>query len=175
MNKKLVQVFLTILAAAAMVQCGGPVASEGTCRSGICVNLELLEPIRLDAPVTVVITVETEEDIPGLGVYLRFSDPDIQVEGERMWEELNAQADTPLQFSTIIRFPKEGNFIVIADAHDPHRGLTVRDGFTLEITQLGATTTFGPMTREPAPLAVCRRDGFPPNPICGTIATIEQI
>jgi len=110
----------------------------GKCRHGVCIDLELAEPIGWNEPVTVTITVETEEDIQGLRVRLWFSDPDVLVEGEREWV-VDAKAHTPMQFSTTIRFTEEGYYSVHAGAQDFVGELLVQDAKDVRITTLGGT------------------------------------
>ena len=56
---------------------------SGNCHNGVCVHLELAEPVSMGAPIPVTITVQTDQDESRLSVSLGFSDPDITVEGER--------------------------------------------------------------------------------------------
>lgn len=131
---------LFVLLLLAVVSACSSTPGGGKCQGGLCVDVELAEPIGWNEPVPVTITVETEEDIPDLVVYLGFSDPDIVVvEGERKWV-VDAKAQTPVRFSTAIRFPlREGYYDVIASAHDHRIGLVVRDYVPVRITALGGT------------------------------------
>lgn len=112
----------------------------GRCEGGLCIDVELAEPIRMNEPVPVTITVEsTEEDKQGLKVSLWFSAPDIQVDGEREWV-VDLKAHTSMQFSTTIRFPaREGSYDVIAGVLDYQHGRMVRDYVPVRITLLGGT------------------------------------
>jgi parallel beta-helix repeat protein len=124
------------------------------------VDLELVEPIFLNEPVEVTITVETEEDILGLTIAAGSIDPTILVEGEHKWV-VNAKAHTPLQLSTTIRFTKEGYFNIHGSAYDPRKGSGVRDVERVRITPLGGTVN-PPPEREPGTPAPAKRLDTPP-------------
>jgi hypothetical protein len=161
MKAKVIRICLIALMATAIAGCGGPSAPGGRrCRGGICVDLELVEPIFLNEPVEVTITVETEEDILGLTIAAGSIDPTILVEGEHKWV-VNAKAHTPLQLSTTIRFTKEGYFNIHGSAYDPRKGSGVRDVERVRITPLGGTVN-PPPEREPGTPAPAKRLDTPP-------------
>jgi len=92
----------------------------------------------MNESVPVTITIQAErEDFPGLRVSLWFSDPDIQVIGESEWT-VDVEIHKTVQFSTTIRFAKEGYYTVHAGALD-HHGRMIQDYVPVRITALGGT------------------------------------
>ena len=70
MKSKSAFLFLVISLTLSMVSCMGGSSLRGRCENGICVKLEVSEPIRFNEPVTLTITVSSEKDIQDLGVSL---------------------------------------------------------------------------------------------------------
>lgn len=144
---------LLLITSSILPACSSP--GTGKCEGGLCVDLELTEPIRMNEPVPVTITVESrEEDKQGLKVSLWFSAPDVQVDGESEWV-VDLKARTSIQFSTTIRFPaREGHFLVYAGALDYQYGRMIIDSVPVQLTLMGGTLNPSP-EREfgtPAPL-----------------------
>lgn len=116
---------------------GCSVSGSGQCEGGICVDVELTEPVYIDEPVEVTITIETNADMQGLKASLWFSDPDIAVDGKDEWT-VDTEAHTAVQVSTIIRFTQEGYYDVVAGVLD-HSGQMITDYVPVHITTLGGT------------------------------------
>ena len=105
MKHKISNLLVLLLVAGSVLPACSSAPGGGKCEGGLCIDVELTEPIRMNEPVPVTITVEsTEEDKQGLKVSLWFSAPDIQVDGESEWI-VDLKAHTSMQFSTTIRFP----------------------------------------------------------------------
>ena len=139
MKLKFNSLLALLLVASSTLSACASAPSGGKCDGGVCIDLELAEPIRVNEPVQVTITVETQEDVPGLKISLWFSDPDIVVDGESIWV-VDAKANVPMQFSTTIRFPRgEGYYRVHAGAQDFVGQLLVQDVARVRMTALGGT------------------------------------
>lgn len=115
-----------------------PASAPGgaNCREGICVNLQLSEPIHFNKPVTATITIETERDIPKLGVSLT-SQYSVLVEGINVWE-VDVKAHQPVSFVGTVRFTLEGYVNVVAGVKTT-LGEYVDDVVPVHITQTGGT------------------------------------
>ncbi len=137
-----------------LVACGASAPGGGQCdRDGLCIDVELQEPIRMNEPVGVTIVVESEEDLSDLQVFLEFSDPDITVvDGTGEWV-IDIIAGESVQLSTAIQFPEEGAHDVLASVlHPPSR--TVLDYVPVRITTLGGTTYPGSIRTPGVPIPV---------------------
>ncbi len=122
-----------------LVACGTFARGGGRCDyEGLCIDIELQEPIRMNEPVGVTIVVKSKRDLSGLEVVLWSSDPDIVADGESEWV-IDIKAGESRQFSTTIQFPKEGSFSVDAGVLYPV-GRMVQDYVPVRITALGGTT-----------------------------------
>jgi len=153
MKHKISNLLVLLLVAGSVLPACSSAPGGGKCEGGLCVDIELAEPIRMNEPVPVTITVEsTEEDKQGLKISLWLSHPDVLVEGEREWT-VDAKAHTPIQFSTMIRFAREGYYSAHAGVFE-YQELMVQDAEDVRITALGGTLN-PPPEREfgtPAPL-----------------------
>jgi hypothetical protein len=108
-----------------------------------------VEPVDLNKPVRVIVTVETEKDVPGLEISAGVTEPSILFEelheeekgkdGTRKWVKQirDTKARAPIQMTTTIRFTQEGSFYVYGTAHDRQLGLGVSDVVRVQITSLG--------------------------------------
>ncbi|MCD4738582.1 MAG: hypothetical protein K8R89_04910, partial [Anaerolineae bacterium] len=115
--------------------------SSGTCdKNGLCVDIELEEPIQMNEPVGVTIVVESKEDMSDLPIFLSSSNPDILVNEESEWIEwiVDIKDREPMYFSATIQFPETGWYNVNASVLHP-AGRVVRDTVPVRITALGGT------------------------------------
>ncbi len=132
-------VVLLAVASLALSACGPAFAPGGSkYQQGLWVKFELAEPIRLNQPVTVTITVETEKDEVGLQINMTALPPDIVlVEGERHWV-VNTRAGQPIQVTSTVRFIREGWCSVHGGAV-ARGGGSVTGGVYVHVTQAGGT------------------------------------
>lgn len=162
-------VWLLALLMVAMVGCtGGLDSSGGQCNQGLCVKLEVAEPVRTEEPVTVTITVWTESDVPKLGVSLYTYPSSAQVQGPAGWETtakegtvweggagwlIGARAKQPAMFTREIRLPPGESLWILANAATP-QGLRVVDSVRLHFTAEGARVYYEgtPMPITPGPI-----------------------
>ena len=123
----------------------------GKCREGICVKIEVAEPVRWGEPVTVTITLTSDKDISGLGVGLGY-DRGVTVDGPQGWEaeakegnvreyganwKVDIKAGHPLVFVRKVHLPAiEEEFSLEAWAARWDLGL-VRDYVKILLTRKG--------------------------------------
>lgn len=144
------------LLALSLSACAGASSQDGqTCRGGICIRVQLTEPIHLNKAVTATITVQTEQKVPELTIYLPATSPVIQVEGDRQWT-IDAQAQQSITTNRVIRFTEEGFFYIVAQAHDRRTGAIVTSLATVHVTRDGGKVYY---SGTPIPL------GTPGEPI----------
>jgi hypothetical protein len=134
--------------------CSGTSApGGGRCKEGVCVDLKIEEPIRLNQPVRFTTTVATDHDEPGLKIFLGDTYPPVPVEGQ-FPVTLNARAHQPEQATGVIRFPNEGKYEIFVQAVT-RSGVVIDNFLYVIITQAGATAYYPgtplPITPGPAP------------------------
>lgn len=114
----------------------------GECNGGLCIKVEVNEPLRRGEPVVVQITVLTESDVPELGVSIFTYPPSVAVEGPAGWESvskngmlwdggagwlIDTEANHPVIFTRKIHvLSGEGTFEIQANA-TTSQGLRVSD------------------------------------------------
>ena len=118
-----------------LTACGGGAApSGGQCNQGLCVDIEVVEPIQWKEPLLVQITVTSKDDISDLGVSLIYTEKGIVVEeaksteqGEVVWKgdrgldwKVSVKAGQPVVLTRKLRLPaKEGLVELMASAITP--------------------------------------------------------
>jgi hypothetical protein len=99
--------------------CGGSaVPGGGRCNKGLCVKIEVVEPVRWGESIGVTITVSSERDIRGLGISLlsyppsqiTFEKAEFVTEGGARWAT-DIQANHPQRFGLSVYLPLEGNYV----------------------------------------------------------------
>lgn len=122
--------------------CGGSAApSGGQCNQGLCVKIEVAEPIRWEEPLLVQITVTSKDDISNLGISLIYHEKEIVIEepekveqGEVVWKgdrgldwRVSVKAGQPVVLTRKLRLPaREGLVELMASAITP-QGLRAVD------------------------------------------------
>lgn len=135
--------------------CGGSAASSGRqCNKGLCVKIEVAEPIRWEEPIVVTVTVTAKRDISNLQLSLT-SYPSVSIEDQGKWIEegtrvnVNVTANQPL---VIVRkvFPhREGIFELMAGVYTPNLPY-VSDSVRIYLTRAGGKVYYSG-TPEPTP------------------------
>jgi hypothetical protein len=142
--------------------CGGSaVPGGGRCNKGLCVKIEVVEPVRWGESIGVTITVSSERDIRGLGISL-LSYPPSQITFEKaefVTEEgarwaTDIQANHPQHFGLSVYLPLEGNYVLIAQAHDPTIGMVVADEIRIYLTRKGGVVNPTPAVFSGTPALV---------------------
>lgn len=153
----------------ALAGCGGSAApGGGQCNQGLCVKIEVVEPIRWGEPVTVMVEVTTETDIPELGVSI-YTFPPVMVEGPVGWETTakngmvweggagwltEAKAHRSASFVRKIRLPtQEGLYSIQANASTP-QGLRVSDSVDIYLNREGGVINPTPAVLPGTPMLV---------------------
>jgi hypothetical protein len=129
------------------------------------VDIQLSEPIRFNEPVTATITVETDQDIPQIGISL-WADYGVLVEKPNTWRA-EAKSHQPLIFTGTVRFTIEGYPTVLASVGTPS-GVNVADSIGVYITRAGGTAnpTIPSGTHAPQPTLLPSESPLPtPTPL----------
>jgi hypothetical protein len=152
--------------------CGGSAApSGGQCNQGLCVKIEVVEPVRWGESLTVKITVTTEADIPDLGVSIYTYPPDVVVEGPISWEPTSkdgmvwkggagwlvaTKANQPIFFIRNIRVPaRESPLLVDIQANASTRqGRHVSHSVRIYLTREGGVVNPTPAVLPGTPALV---------------------
>jgi hypothetical protein len=142
--------------------CGGSaVPGGGRCNKGLCVKIEVVEPVRWGESIGVTITVSSERDIRGLGISLlsyppsqiTFEKAEFVTEGGARWAT-DIQANHPQHFGLSVYLPLEGNYVLIAQAHDPTIGMVVADEIRIYLTRKGGVVSPTPAVFSGTPALV---------------------
>ncbi len=114
-------ILMTVLAG-----CGRSAApAGGQCNQGLCVKIEVAEPIRWVEPIVVTVTMMAERDVSNLQVSLT-SYPPVSIEDQGKWIEegtranVNLTANRPSVIVRKVRFPSEGTFELMAGVYTPN-------------------------------------------------------
>ncbi len=133
---------------------GGPLAlGSPTCAEGICVTLRAVEPVQLNQPVVVKITVTSERDRSDLSLTLYTEDVGVSVEGPQGWEAnaldgrlmdrgaywtFAAKANTPITFTRVLRFPDRAAHVSLhAAVSAPPTSMRPVDSIGIDLTRAG--------------------------------------
>lgn len=125
--------------------CGGSAAPTGwRCNKGLCVKIEIVEPVHWGESIGVTITVSSERDIRGLGISLlsyppsqmTFEKAEFVTEGGARWTT-DIQANHPQHFGLSVYLPLEGSYALIAQAYDPTTGMVVANEIRIYLTREG--------------------------------------
>jgi hypothetical protein len=171
------RLLVCILLLAGLTACAGQ-SGPGTWRCGksdetgkLCIKLTVAEPITPGQPFSVMITVSSEKDIPGLEISLASDSSGGKIsieeepglpnpkEGGVRWTA-DVQANRPLTFTRKIRLsPMEGEYDLIdlhAFAHVLSIGMVVQDSLTIYLTREGGKVYYSetPIPITPGPLPV---------------------
>lgn len=158
--------FVFTLLALSLSACTGASTQGGqTCQGGICIHVQLTEPIRLNEPVTATITVQTEREISGLRIFFPTPDRSILVDGEPRWT-VNTQSSKSITANRVIRFTEEGLHEIMVYAQDPLTGTVVKSYVTVHLTREGGKVYLSgtPIPITPGPLPTSTRGLFPTLP-----------
>jgi hypothetical protein len=136
------RLIVCVILLAGLSACGGVSApGGGKCNNGICISVQAAEPIRVEEPITITISVTMEKEIPELKVFL-YSYPPVLIEDGQTWTErgvnweINTKATGSQVFTRKVRVPpKEGVFDLIAEAYAP--SVRVVDSLSIHLTRDG--------------------------------------
>ena len=160
--KHLLVLFILILF---LFACSGPAANgRPNCNGTACVKPELEEPVLMNKPVKVTITVQSEKDIPGLKISLipfPISSVSVLSNTSQQWQKdgiswvSDIKAKQPLTFTSQVRFDSEGRFQLYADIFSPPMA-SATDMVEIRMTsQTGKVYLLGtsiPITPGPLPM-----------------------
>jgi hypothetical protein len=165
------RLFPCILLLVGLTACAGVSApGGGNCKRGVCIKVTVAEPVRMEEPVSVTISVTADKDISDLGISMLTYPPEVAVEGPQGWEtgakegqvskqgaswKMTAKANQQAVFTRKVRFPpEEGLYSITVGAYTPNTGYN-SDTLTIRLTRAGGTVylsgTSVPMTPRPLP------------------------
>jgi hypothetical protein len=155
----------------------------GRCRRGLCVKIEVMEPIRWGESLTVKIIAMTEADIPDLGVSIYTYPPDVAVEGPVGWESISrdgmvwkggagwlvaVKANQPVVFIRKIRVPEKEGLIRLQANVSTREGRRISHSVSIYFTREGGRVygaeTPVPITPWPLPVYIITSDPSPTPP-----------
>ncbi len=180
--------FVLALVVLGLTACGpgGAGQGSGNCSDGVCVTLRIVEPVHFGQPVTVLITVTSDQDRSDLGLTLYTDAIQATIDGPQGWESnarnevvfkngpsdgagwsFDVKANVPVRFTRVLRFAEgEQTFGVFAALHVPPRsyvaGASVQIRYSREgVRVYGMGTPVGPTPRSPEalPAWIIRPDG----------------
>ncbi len=131
--KKNVQsiVILMIMAVMLITSCstgGGTWSSdpsaEITCEEGVCAEINVSQPIVLNQPANVTITISSTVDKPGLSIKLQASPTNVTFGPNTLWQ-YDAVANQSKTFTSTITFTSSGGYLVGAEVFWEERPLLV--------------------------------------------------
>lgn len=168
-----------------LVGCRENTAFSGEqCNEGLCVKIEVVEPVRWGEPVTLKITVMTETAIPDLGVSIFTYPPDVAVEGPTGWEStskegivwkggagwlVTTKANQPVVFIRNIRIPatESPSLVEIQANASTRQGRRVSHSVSIYLTREGGKVYYAgtpvPITPWPLPVYIVT-PGLSPTP-----------
>lgn len=180
-----------------LAACRGSAApGGGQCNQGLCVKIEVAEPIHWGEPLLVQISVVTKDDASNLGISLIYHDKGIVVEepkkveqGEVVWKgdqgldwRVSAKANQPVVLTHRVHLPpREGSIQFIASAITP-QGLQTVDSVRIYLTREGGRVYYAntPVPTSPLDMVALGRvrtsEGVhcSPGP-CLTIRVVEPV
>jgi hypothetical protein len=150
--------------------CGGSAApGGGQCNQGLCVKIEVVEPVQWGKPLTVRITVTTEADIPDLGISVYTFPPDVVVEGPVGWEPtskdgmvwkggagwlVSTKANQPTVFIRNIRVPERESLVELWANASTREGRRVSHSVRIYLTREGGVVNPTPAVLPGTPALV---------------------
>lgn len=153
------RLFVLVLLAFILSACAGsPAPLSPNCGGGTCVTMRLAETILLNVPIPVTITVQPEEDIRSLEIYLATLGSPVLIEGDHRWT-VDARANQPLTVRSVIRFTQEGLFYIYGQAYNPRRGGVATYDVRVVLTRAGGTVYY---SGTPLPITPVIIDTPPP-------------
>lgn len=171
-------VFLTMC----LTACIGPsYPGSGHCNQGICVKIQVAEPVQFNQPFEATMTVTSDKDVSKMPVAISSDAPDMLIEGPQGWQtrvvewEMDVSANRPVSVTKRLRLPREGSFYVFGSALA--LGEHIDDAVSVEITKAGGKVLKpGEVrTRGIPPTAIPATPGGPtlaaPRVLPGAVAT----
>ncbi len=175
MNRLWIVAILTLVLAG----CGGSAApSGGQCNQGLCVKIEMAEPIRWGEPIVVTVTVTAEKDISNLQVSLT-SYPPVFIEDQGEWVEegtrtnVNITTNRPLVIVRKVLLLTEGMFELVAGVYTPNLPY-VSDSVRIYLTRNGGKVYYEGTPLPTSVLSGIALGNCSPGP-CLTIRVVEPV
>ena len=103
-----------------------PAPGSRQCSSnGVCIKIQVAEPIRLDEPITVTATITSDKDLSQVEIAFASDAPDLLIEDKQTWhkgtqsERIDIKANQPARVSRRFLVPKDDRFNIITSAMAP--------------------------------------------------------
>ncbi len=85
-----------------------------TCQEGVCAQIDVVQPIVLNQPANIVITISSTVDKPGLSIILQASPTNVTFGPNTLWQ-YDAIANQSKTFTSTITFTSSGGYLVGAE------------------------------------------------------------
>jgi hypothetical protein len=140
---------MLMLVSAGCGEYAGPGGSR--CRQGLCVKIEVMEPVRWEESNMVRIIVTSDRDIPELGISLMYinkeivvEEPEIEEPGKVVWKgetrvdwKVGVKAHQPIVLIRKIRFPPQEGYIDLRAMAITPQGQHVTNSVSIYLTREG--------------------------------------
>jgi len=87
--------------------------AEQTCAEGVCAEITLAQPIVLNYPTDVIVTISSTVDKPGLSIKLQASPTNVTFGPDTLWE-YDAVANQSQVFNSTVTFTSPGEYLIAA-------------------------------------------------------------
>lgn len=87
--------------------------ADKTCREGVCVEIDVAQPIVLNQPAAVTITISSTVDKPGLSIKLQASPTNVTFGPDTIWQ-YDAAANHSKVFNSTVTFTSPGEYLIAA-------------------------------------------------------------
>ena len=136
---------------------GSAASSGGQCTRGLCVKIEVAEPVRWGEPIVVTVTVTVDRDISDLQVSLT-SFPPVSIEDQGKWIEEGSRANVrltanqPLIIMRKVLPHREGTFELMAGVYTPNLPY-ISDSVRIYLTRTGGKAYYANTPVPTSPLS----------------------
>lgn len=87
--------------------------ADKTCQEGVCAEIDVAQPIVLNQPTDVTITISSTVDKPGLSIKLQASPTNVTFGPDTIWQ-YDAAANQSQVFSSTVTFTSPGEYLIAA-------------------------------------------------------------
>ena len=88
--------------------------AERTCQEGVCAEINVAQPIVLNQPANITITISSTGDKSGLSIKLQASPTNITFGPDTLWQ-YNAVANQSKVFNSSVTFTSSGEYLIAAE------------------------------------------------------------
>ena len=121
MNKRRrIVIFWVIMFSFILTSCSGgqdngssDPGADKTCAGGVCAEIDIAQPITLNQPANVTITISSTVDKPGLSIKLEASPTNVTFGPNTIWQ-YDAVANQSQVFNSTVTFTSQGEYLIAA-------------------------------------------------------------